>query len=94
MTAASAGLAGKTDDAVFAWAQEQGAIVITFDEDFADQRAFPTGLHAGVVRLRVNPTTVEATKASLTRLLGEVEDDLLGGALVVVTAARIRVIRP
>ena len=45
-------LAGKPDREVFAWAQRQKAIIITFDEDFADVRMFPLGKHCGVVRLR------------------------------------------
>ena len=33
------GLSGKSDEEVFAWAQQQGAVVVTFDEDCA-----PSGL--------------------------------------------------
>lgn len=39
------GLGGKSDREVFDWAQAQRAIIITFDEDFSDQRSFPVGGH-------------------------------------------------
>lgn len=86
-------MAGKPDKEVFDWAQKHGAIVITFDEDFADRRMFPVGDHCGVVRLRVWPTTVEETQAGLSRLLSSVADRDLVGALVIIDSSRIRVRR-
>lgn len=62
------GLHGATDGTIFDWAQRDGSVVITFDEDFADARMYPAGSHAGVVRLRVWPTTIEETEAALKRL--------------------------
>lgn len=87
------GLQGKTDREVFERAQAEGAIIITFDEDFADQRSFPVGTHHGVIRLRVWPTTIEETQRGLERLLAEVHDEELRGALIIIDANRIR-IRP
>ena len=89
--ATTVGLAGKSDREVFHWAQAQRAIIITFDEDFSDQRSFPVGGHHGVVRLRVWPTTIEETQEALERLLGEVPDSELPGSLVIVGRTRIRV---
>ena len=37
------GLQGATDEIVFQWAQRDGSVVITFDEDFADARMYPAG---------------------------------------------------
>lgn len=68
------GLNGATDDSIFRWAQNDGSIVVTFDEDFADARMYPAGPHAGVIRLRVWPSTVENTEAALERLLENVAD--------------------
>lgn len=82
-----------SDKDIFDWAQHQQAIVITFDEDFADQRSFPVGTHAGVIRLRVWPTTVEETQTALQRLLEAATEEELRGALVIVDRMRIR-IRP
>lgn len=85
------GLAGCSDRAVFEWAQEQRAIVFTFDEDFADRRSFPVGTHCGVVRLRVWPTNIEETQKAIERLLAEVSENELAGSLVIVGRTHIRV---
>lgn len=85
------GLSGKADEAVFAWAQQQAAVIVTFDEDFADGRSFPAQRHHGIVRLRVWPTTVEETQQALERLVGEVTEDELTHSLIIVDRSRIRV---
>lgn len=87
------GLSGSSDQVIFDWAQREGAIIITFDEDFADARMYPAGRHAGVVRLRVWPTTVEMTEVALGRLLDTTEDESLRGSLVIVDNKRIRIRR-
>ncbi len=89
--ATEVGLAAKSDRDLFAWAQARQAVIVTFDEDFADQRSFPVGDHHGVVRLRVWPTTTEETQHALERLLAEVPDDELAGALVIIDRSHIRV---
>ena len=64
-----AGLAGRPDAEVFRFAQAQGRVIITFDEDLADARMFPLGSHHGVIRLRIWPITTESTIQALNRLL-------------------------
>ena len=86
-------LQGATDDAIFQWAQSNLSIVITFDEDFADARMYPAGSHAGVIRLRVWPTTIENTEAALSSLFDSVAEEDLQGSLVIVDEAKIRVRR-
>ncbi len=86
-------LSGRPDEEVFAWAQQRLAMIITFDEDFADQRTFPIGFHAGIIRLRVWPTTIEETQDALERLLVEVPDAELARALVIIDREAIRVRR-
>ena len=54
-------------------------------------RSFPVGDHFGIVRLRVWPTTAEETTAALQRLLEQVGEGELRGALVIVDRSRIRV---
>ena len=90
---AEVGLAESTDHEIFEWAQAHHAIIVTFDEDFAEQRSFPLGQHHGVVRLHVWPTTIEETTIALARLLSEVPDAELVGALVIIDRVRIR-LRP
>jgi predicted nuclease of predicted toxin-antitoxin system len=87
------GLRGASDKTIFDWAQKNNSIVITFDEDFADARMFPAGTHAGVIRLRVWPTTVETVEAGLDRLLNTTEDSTLVASLVVIDRARVRIRR-
>ena len=45
-------LSGKPDEAVFAWAQERQALIITFDEDFADARSFLQTEHFGYCKAK------------------------------------------
>ena len=92
--AVDVGLEGNSDEELFQWAQGRGAIIIAFDEEFADQRLFPVGGHCGVVRLRVWPTTIEETESALARMFEEVSDDELSGSLVIIDRTRIRVRSP
>lgn len=87
------GLSGQPDDVVFAWAQQRQSLIMTFDEDFTDQRAFPLGSHAGIIRLRIWPTTIEETQRALDRLLAEVPDAELARALVIIDREAIRIRR-
>jgi hypothetical protein len=52
---------------------------------------FPVGTHAGVIRLRLWPTTVEAAEAALDRLLETTNDSTLVGSLVIIDRARVRI---
>jgi predicted nuclease of predicted toxin-antitoxin system len=89
-----AGLMGKPDADIFRWAQSNGAVIITYDEDFADARLFPLGSHHGIIRLKVWPTTVEATKEALSRVFSQAPVSDLEGSLLIVDLARIRLRRP
>jgi len=87
------GLNRATDIQVFEWAQRTGAIVVTFDEDFADARTFPLGTHAGIVRLRVWPTSPKRTLETLARLMDNVPDEEWPCALIIIDETRIRIRR-
>lgn len=87
------GLSAESDTKIYLWATEKNAVVVTFDEDFADRRSFPVNSTCGVVRLRVWPTTTEETQSALDRLLQEVTDVELLGALVIIDRTRIRIRR-
>src|SRR5256885_6996970 len=82
------GMSGAPDPEIFRWAQTNGYIIVTFDEDFADTRTFALGAHFGIVRLRVWPTTAEATCNALSRLTAAVADADLAGSLVIVDQGR------
>ena len=88
--ASELGMSRATDSVIVAWALANRAVVVTYDEDFADQRQFPAGSHGGVVRLRVWPTTVERTIEALSRLATEFDSQALINALVIVDNGSIR----
>jgi predicted nuclease of predicted toxin-antitoxin system len=83
-----------SDAEIFLWAQAHQAIVVTYDEDFADARLFPLGTHSGVIRLRVGPTTVEKTEAAMERLLKQVPAADWPGNLIIIDNDKIRLRRP
>ena len=47
------GFTGRPDEYLYQWAQENRAVIVTYDEDFADARMYPLGKHHGIIRLRV-----------------------------------------
>lgn len=87
------GLMGRPDADIFRWAQANGAVIASYDEDFADARMFPLGAHRGIIRLRVWPTTLEATIAGLQRVLDQVPAADLPRSLIIVDNQRIRLRR-
>lgn len=88
------GFMGKPDDFLYHWAQQHRAIIITYNEDFADARMYPLGQHHGIIRLRVWPTTVEQTQSALNRLLQQVNDADLVGNLIIIDNTKIRIRKP
>lgn len=84
------GFAGKADDFLYRWAQDHRSIIITFDEHFADARFRRFGPHCGVVRLRVWPTTTEATIDALRRVIENLTEQDMRGSLVIVGEEKIR----
>jgi len=85
------GFEGKSDSFLYQWAQENKAIVITYDEDFADARMYPLGAHYGVIRLRIWPTTTENTQKALARMLMQIPDNDLPKSLIIIDNYKIRV---
>ena len=85
------GFRGRSDEFLYRWAQEHGAIIVTYDEDFADARMYPLGHHRGIVRLRVWPTTIEQTQEALTRLLADLPASDWRNNLIIIDNQKIRV---
>ena len=85
------GFEGQSDDFLYRWAQQEKAIVITFDEDFADSRLRPSGKHCGIIRLRVWPTTIEKTIEALDSLLRQLPEEEWIGSLIIIDNQKTRV---
>jgi hypothetical protein len=69
----------------------KGAIIVTYDEDFADSRFYPLGHHHGIVRLRVWPTTIEQTQNAMERLITDLSPTHWYGCLIIIDNNKIRV---
>ena len=85
------GLEGKSDSVLFQWAQKNEALIVTYDEDFADSRFYPLGSHHGVIRLKNWPTTIDKTIHALTRLFESTPESDLQKSLVIVDNQKIRI---
>ena len=85
------GFQGKPDEFLYLWAQENGAIIVTYDEDFADSRFYPLGRHHGIIRLRVWPTTIEQTRNAMERLIADLPPSKWRDCLIIIDNQKIRV---
>lgn len=88
------GLAGESDDAVWAAAQAEGRILITQDLDFSDLRKLTPGSHHGIVLLRLNTPSRRALSQRLLELFSTQPPESWVGCFVVVTDTKIRIRRP
>lgn len=85
------GFRGRSDNFLYRWAQQHEAIIVTYDEDFADARMYPLGHHRGVVRLRVWPTTIGQTQDARSRLLADLPASDWRDNLIIIDNQKIRV---
>jgi predicted nuclease of predicted toxin-antitoxin system len=89
VTATEADLAQGTDVELLALARAQGRIFVTRDRDFGGL-IFVHDLGAGVIYLRMLPSTLDAVHQELARVLTIYKLDQLAGAFVVVEPGRHR----
>ena len=85
------GFEGRPDKYLYRWSLKKQAVIITYDEDFADARLYPLGQHRGVIRLRVWPTTIEKTMGALERLMQQAPTLDWRDHLVIIDNHKIRV---
>jgi len=85
------GLEQAADDEIVKIAQTLGAVTITFNMDFADIRFYPPSAHSGVIRLRIEPQTIEVVHPILKNLFTTIPHDQFKGALTTVTKDKIRI---
>lgn len=81
------------DLAVLALAQQQDAILLTVDLDFADIRAYPPADYQGILVMRYTATDEAQMDTSLQTVLRDLTREELRGVLVIVTPTHYRVQR-
>lgn len=83
------GLSRASDSELLNTAQEQNRIMVTRDRDFGGL-VFVRGLGAGVIYLRILPTTQSAVHAEIERVLDSYSEEELRTAFVVIEPGRHR----
>ncbi len=90
---AQIGLAQATDEDLLKTAQDQNRIFVTRDRDFGNL-VFVKGLGAGVLYLRILPSTQNSVHHELERVLKTYSEDELKNAFVVIEAGGHRFRKP
>jgi predicted nuclease of predicted toxin-antitoxin system len=90
VTAAQLGLAQAEDTELLRVAHQQGRIFVTRDRDFGGL-VFVQGSGAGVIYLRISPSTQNAVHAELERVLTLYSEQELQGSFVVIEPGRHRI---
>ncbi len=60
---------GTSDDMLLSRVRDEGRTLITLDRDFADIRAYPPGLHHGIIVLRLKTQDKDAVIACAKRVI-------------------------
>ena len=89
-TAAERGMARSADTELLQAAHTDGRVFVTRDRDYGGL-VFMNAQGAGVLYLRVLPTTLQAVHIELERVLGLYEETELRGLFVVIEPGRHRV---
>ena len=84
-------LGGNPDPRVFDASQAERRVLVTFDLDFSDIRAYPPAGHHGIWVLRPHTQSVENTLALLRAALSLVETEPTTARLWIVEPARVRI---
>jgi predicted nuclease of predicted toxin-antitoxin system len=79
------------DEAIVSHADENGRVVLTQDLDFSAIIALSGQQSPSLVSLRLASARVEYVNTVLAKVLPEVEEQLLAGAIVTVEDQRVRV---
>ena len=90
---AQIGLAQAIDEDLLKTAQDQNRIFVTRDRDFGNL-VFVKGLGAGVLYLRILPSTLNSVHGELERVLTTYSEDELKNAFVVIEAGGHRFRKP
>ena len=92
VTAGEVALSQARDETLLAFAHQQGRIFVTRDRDFG-RLVFVEGMGAGVIYLRILPSTQAAVHDELKRVLESYLEKELASAFVVVESDQHRIRR-
>ncbi len=82
---------GDPDDAIFDYACEHQAIIVTQDLDFTRMLALRGTRLPSVIQLRVSCPTPELTGPAVVRILQDHQEQLLAGCLISLDSRRHRI---
>ncbi len=85
------GMERAQDSEVLQAAIEEERILLTYNSDFGDLRAFPPETHAGIIRLKIHPQVCEVLHPILKKALFSLAQDQIAGKLVTITPKKIRI---
>ncbi len=81
---------GVDDDTVIEIAKRKNYILVTRDNDFADDIMYPPKTHPGIIVLRIHPPLPSILSERLVRALELLED--INGEIIVIYNDRIEII--
>ena len=84
-------LGGQLDPRVFDASQAENRILVSFDLDFSDIRAYPPASHKGIWVLRPYTQSIDNTLALLRAALRVVETESTQGRLWIIEPERVRI---
>lgn len=93
-TVAGQDLGGATDPVIAEAVGAEDRILVTLDRGFADLRAYPPGSHPGIVVLRLRLHGLASVAPALELLAAYEGLAGIGGCIVIVSDAGVRVRRP
>jgi len=85
------GVANATDQTLFGWARENGAVVFTHDLDFGTLLALTGAEAPSVFQIRTQDVTPQALGSRAIELLRRFDAELASGSLIVADELRERV---
>jgi predicted nuclease of predicted toxin-antitoxin system len=91
VTAQEAGLAGKPDEDILAYAIKHERVLITIDMDFSNIRRFPPRTYIGIIVLKIRPRVAEKIHSVLEQVLRDVDKEQLSKSLVIIDQSKYRV---
>ncbi|MBI3813176.1 MAG: DUF5615 family PIN-like protein [Nitrospinae bacterium] len=88
------GLRGKSDDDIFRFAQQVGAIILTGDMGFGNLLHFPIGSHVGIVIAHYpNEISVSELNNQIIKAFNNLTETDFNGNLIILEPGKIRVRR-